>query len=176
MVPLSRIHTIVIVALFAALIAAGALFALPIGTVPFSLQPVFIMLAGLCLGPRAGAVTVLLYLVAGAIGLPVFAGGKAGLGVLFGPTGGFLWGFVLTAAIAGLGGRFNTSIVRAVLALVAANVVMYAAGVIGLMLALDLTFAKAFAAGVAPFVLGEVVKTALAFFAWRFMQKRGLIR
>ncbi len=175
MTSLSRIHSIVMVALFAALIAAGALFSLPLGSVPFSLQPIFILLAGLCLGPRAGAAAVALYVVAGLTGLPVFVGGKSGLGVLLGPTGGFLLGFIGAGALAGIGGRGNKPVWLVVTGLFLAIVFMYVLGVAGLMFSMNLTLFKAIAVGVVPFLPGEAIKALLAFLVWRFMQRRGLL-
>lgn len=92
-------------ALMAALMAAGALFHLSLGPVPFTLQDMCVALAGLVLGPRHGLYAVGLYILAGCAGLPVFSGGRAGLGHLIGPTGGYLAGFLLLAFCAGLGGR-----------------------------------------------------------------------
>ena len=74
--------------LLAALIAAGAYLALPIGPVPIVLQNLFVFLSGLLLGPRWGVASVGGYLMAGALGLPVVAGGVGGVGRLAGPTGG----------------------------------------------------------------------------------------
>jgi biotin transport system substrate-specific component len=91
-------------ALFTALIAAGAFVAIPLGPVPFTLQLLFVLLAGLVLGPRLGALSVVAYLVLGLVA-PVYAGGTSGLGVLFGPTGGYLLGFVVGALAAGAVGR-----------------------------------------------------------------------
>jgi len=92
-------HDITLVALFAALTAAGAWVALPIaGPVPFTLQVFFVLLTGLTLGPRLGSLSVLIYLLSGLIA-PVYAGGSSGIGTLFGPAGGYLWGFVGGAAL-----------------------------------------------------------------------------
>ena len=180
MMPLSRIHTTVMIALFAALIAAGALFSLPIGSVPFSLQPVFILLAGLCLGPRAGGTAVALYVIAGLIGLPVFVGGKSGLGVLLGPTGGFLLGFIGGGALAGLGGGSRADVEKpvwlAITGLVLAVLCIYLFGVAGLMFSMHLSLFKAIAIGVIPFLPGEVIKAILAFLIWRFMRRKGMLR
>ena len=176
MTSLTRIHAIVMVALFAALIAAGALFSLPLGSVPFSLQPIFILLAGLCLGPRAGAAAVALYVAAGLAGLPVFVGGKSGLGVLLGPTGGFLIGFIGGGALAGLGGHGEKPVWLAITGLVLAIICIYACGVVGLVWSMQLTLFKAIAVGVVPFLPGEVIKAILAFVIWRFMLRRGLLR
>jgi biotin transport system substrate-specific component len=90
-----------IAALFAALTAVGAFVSVPlIGPVPFSLQVLFVLLAGLVLGPRLGALAMLAYIAVGLVA-PVYAGGTGGLGVLLGPAGGYLWGFVPAAAVAG---------------------------------------------------------------------------
>lgn len=86
----TSVKDIVLTADFAALIAAGSVFVLPVGPVPVTFQTLVIALAGLYLGPGPGMSAVALYILAGGIGVPVFAGGKAGLGVLFGPTGGIL--------------------------------------------------------------------------------------
>jgi biotin transport system substrate-specific component len=103
---LSRLSTreLTYVALFSALIAAGAFITIPLGPVPFTLQPLFVLLAGLVLGPRLGALSVVAYLVLGLVA-PVYHGGTSGLGVLFGPTGGYLLGFVFGAMVAGAIGR-----------------------------------------------------------------------
>lgn len=92
------------IAVFAALLAALSLApAVPIGIVPapITLQLVGVALAGLCLGWWRGALAVGLYVLVGLAGLPVFAGGKAGIGVLAGPTGGYLIAFILAAALTG---------------------------------------------------------------------------
>ena len=88
------------IVIFAALIAALTLLgAIQVGALPITLQTLGVLLAGASLGPKKGPLAVLLYLALGAIGLPVFAGGSAGVGVVFGPTGGFLFGFVLAGKI-----------------------------------------------------------------------------
>lgn len=84
-------------ALMATLTAVGAYIAIPIGPVPIVLQNLFIMLAGLLLGGRWALISVGVYLLAGVVGLPVFAGGTGGIGKLVGPTGGYLLGFAAAA-------------------------------------------------------------------------------
>lgn len=80
--------------LFSALMAAGAYIAVPVGPVPIVLQNMVVLMAGLLLGVRWGMAALLLYLFMGACGLPVFAGGTGGIGRLFGPTGGYLLGYI----------------------------------------------------------------------------------
>lgn len=87
---------------FACLTALGAMVQIPIGPVPITLQVLFVVLSGLVLGSRLGALSQLEYLAIGFAGAPVFAGGKSGLIALLGPTGGYLVGFVAAAFVAGL--------------------------------------------------------------------------
>ena len=80
----------VFTALFAALICAGALITIPLGPVPIVLQNAFAIMAGLLLGPLQGAGAVGIFLILGALGLPVFSGGRGGIAVLTGPTAGVI--------------------------------------------------------------------------------------
>ena len=89
----------------AAVIAVFSLISIPIGTVPLTLQTLAVLVAGGLLGPLWGPVSVAVYLLVGLMGVPVFAGGEAGLHVLLGPKGGYLVGFVVAAFIMGLAGR-----------------------------------------------------------------------
>jgi biotin transport system substrate-specific component len=81
--------------------AMGAYVNVPVGPVPFTLQTLCVMVTGLLLGWRLGALSVLGYIVVGLVA-PVYHGGTSGVGTLFGPTGGYLWGFVLAALVVGL--------------------------------------------------------------------------
>lgn len=84
-----------------ALLAVSAQVMLPLGPVPFTLQTLVLAMVPAVLDPATSVFTVLAYVVLGAVGLPVFAGFNGGIGALAGPTGGFLWGFVLGCALAG---------------------------------------------------------------------------
>ncbi len=88
-------------ALMAALTAVGAYIIIPVGPVPITLQTFFVLLSGRLLGKKFGALSQTAYLILGAFGLPIFSGGQGGLGVLAGPTGGFLISFIIAAWIAG---------------------------------------------------------------------------
>ena len=150
-------------ALMAALMAAGAYIAIPVGPVPIVLQNLFIMLAGLLLGPRWGTASVGLYLLAGAFGLPVFAGGSGGLAKFAGPTGGYLVGFLPAVYLIGRISRHNRR--RAfwdVLAMVLGTAVIYALGATWLKVWTQLSFEKTLATGVLPFLIGDALKIAAA--------------
>ncbi len=119
-------------ALFGAGTAAGAYVVIPVAPVPITLQTLFLYVAAGLLGGRVAALSQVVYVLLGVIGLPVFAGGKAGLGILFGPTGGYLLGFILGAYAAGklMPSNGVPGAVRTVLALAAGTVVIYVPGVL----------------------------------------------
>lgn len=95
------------IAVFAALVAALALTPpVPFGPIPLTLQTLGVALTGLCLGPWRGFAAMALYVAVGAAGLPVFSGGAAGLGILIGPTGGYLLSFPLAALVGGFVARW----------------------------------------------------------------------
>lgn len=154
-------------AFFSALIAGGAFVTVPVGPVPFTLQVLFVLLAGMVLGPKLGALSVTAYLILGLVA-PVYAGGTSGVGVLLGPTGGYLWGFVAAAALAGfISGRGRPGLPRLVAAGLTGLVPIYALGTVWLAATLHLGAAPALAAGVAPFVWGDALKAVAAALAAR---------
>jgi len=164
--------------MMAALIVVGAMVQIPVGPVPVTLQTMFVLLAGLVLGPVHGAAAMLLYILAGAIGLPVFAGGKAGVAHLFGPTGGYLIGYVGTAFLAGFGSARpdeQPSFIRSLLWSLAGIAYVFIVGVIRLKYVLDVPFEKAIAIGFAPFIVGDLIKMVAAVFAFRFLYYRRLL-
>lgn len=151
----------------AASIALGAQLSLPLpfSPVPVSLQTLFVALAALLLPWRTVDDGVLLYLALGALGLPVFASGKAGLGVLLGPTGGFLVGFVLAAPVTAFVVSHFQARLRWALDLVGAlglHLLVLAIGVGWLATATERTLSDAISVGGLPFLLGAVVKSLAA--------------
>lgn len=173
--PLGRMHRLVWTALLAACIAVGAWIQLPIGAVPITLQPLFAFLAGYLLGPARGAAAVALYVAAGVLGLPVFAGGAAGLGVVLGPTGGYLLGFVAAAALTGLVPRRGPiGWLPGLAAGAAALAAAYLLGASWLALVLHLGARQALLAGVLPFLPFDAVKVALALVVARHLRAQGL--
>lgn len=95
------IHSIVLCALFAALITVGTFIRIPVPPVPFTLQTLFVILAGLVLGAKLGTVSVLVYIALGLAGFPIFSSGAGGIGYVLMPTFGYMIGFVAGAAAAG---------------------------------------------------------------------------
>lgn len=156
------------VALFAAMTAAlGVLPAVPLAflPVPITAQTLGPMLAGAVVGARRGAWSQLVFLVLVAAGLPLLAGGRGGIGVFLGPSGGFLLGFPVGAAVVGLvAGRFEDryTLGRAVAATLTGGVLaVYAIGIPFLALVGGLSLAQA-AVGSMAFVPGDVVKAVAA--------------
>jgi biotin transport system substrate-specific component len=155
-------------ALMAAVTAVAAQIAIPIFPVPFTLQVLAVVLSGLLLGPRYGALAQAIYLLVGAIGLPVFAEFRGGLGVLLGPTGGYLLSYPVAAAFAGLAASAARSASRR-LALTVSFIwgcvglaVIYAVGAVWLSVVTYLPLAVAVAQGVLIFVPFDLIKVALA--------------
>ena len=108
------IRQMVFNAVFAALLCVLSPLAIPIGPVPISLGLFAVLLTGVSLRPRDSAQVILLYLVLGAFGLPVFSRGAGGAQVLIGPTGGYLWSYLLVAPAVGLLHRFSPRPLRTV--------------------------------------------------------------
>jgi biotin transport system substrate-specific component len=159
---------ITVVALFAALIAVGTFIAIPVGPVPIVLQNMFALLSGLVLGPLLGGSAVALYLVAGALGAPVFAGAAGGFVQFLSPSGGYLYGYLLAAIAAGLmAGKpragNKTPLWRIIIAVIAGLLVIYIPGVIQLKIVLGCPwFPEAFLFGFTPFLIGDAVKGVIA--------------
>lgn len=178
-VNLPSIHRLVWTGLLAALTAVGAAIAIPLGPlspVPVTLQTMFVLLSGLILGSRGGAIVILLYFAAGALGLPIFAGGKAGLAAFLGPTGGFLIGFLPCAMLAGLGAGAPTKPAKLILLYCAVGTsITLAMGTVHLMLVMDISLAKALAVGVTPFLPGAALKCLAATTIYRFLASRRLL-
>ncbi|RDI71650.1 biotin transporter BioY [Halopelagius longus] len=138
--------------------------------VPITLQTLWVFLAGVVLGPLWAGVSFVLYAVGGAIGLPVFAGGSSGLGVILGPTGGFIVSYPVAASVVGLvaHGTGNLSapgdipLPRVVAAMVAGSAVIYAIGTVGFSVVQGIGLLAAVSAVVVPFLPVAAVKIAVA--------------
>ena len=148
-----------------ALLVLSAKIKVPFWPVPMTMQTFAVLVIGMAYGWRLGTATVALYLIEGAVGLPVFTGTpERGIGVLYmvGPTGGFLVGFVAGAAISGWLAEqgWDRSIIRMLGAMLAGETVLFAFGLGWLLHLVGVT--KAIEFGLAPFVWAEIFKIALA--------------
>lgn len=153
---------------FIALIAAGSWVSIPFFPVPLTLQTFFVLLAGAVMKRRA-VVPVGLYVLLGALGLPLFHNGTAGIGVLFGPTGGFILGFVAAALAAGIAYEHQSDRIR-IAGLAAASLLIYLFGVSWLALSTGMGIAAAIVIGMVPFLPGDAVKAAAVFYVARRLQ------
>lgn len=164
-----RVQAAIGVVAFAVATALGAQVAvwLPWTAVPVTLQPLFVILAGAMLGPRLGALSMGAYVVAGAMGAPVFASGGAGLPWLLGPTGGYLLAAPVAAFVAGVAAGRDGGDLRLLAGLTLGVATMYLGGVAQLAGVSGQGLESAMAAGVVPFLVGDVTKVGLAFFVVR---------
>jgi biotin transport system substrate-specific component len=143
-------------AAFTGLIAVGAWVSLPFFPVPLTLQTLFVLLAGAVMH-RYAVIPASLYLLLGALNLPVFHNGTAGLGILLGPTGGYMLGFIPAALIVGLAYEQKRKSIR-ISGLIAGSASIYALGTIWLTLSAGLPFYEALVIGVLPFIPGDILK------------------
>lgn len=166
--PYARVTTALAVVGVAMLTSLSAQWAIPLpGTpVPITGQTFAVLLGGAVLGSRAGAAAQALYLLLGGLRVPMFAfaGGASGWKTLAAPSAGYLVGFVVGAALIGRLAemRADRSFSTMLTAFLAGSSVIYLFGVVGLMVMADMSMGEAFAAGVYPFVVGDLVKAAAA--------------
>lgn len=168
------------IALFAAIICIGCFLRIPLGPVPIVLQNALCILTSAILGSFLGGIPTALFLLAGLIGLPVYAGGTSGIAVWAGPTGGFLLGYLLGAVVTGfIAGRPFVSdkkfswknLIRITIAIFAGMVILYVPGIIhfarwaekaGRIPADKTAFAYTMAACVIPYIPGDLLKIVVA--------------
>jgi biotin transport system substrate-specific component len=145
----------------------------PFSPVPISLTHLGIYTALYALGWKKGTISYLIYLLAGLCGLPVFSAFTGGPGKLFGPTGGYFIGFLFMAVICGLFiDRFPTKPLLCLPGFLLGNIVCYIFGTLWLSFQADISFSAALAAGVLPFIPGDLVKVLLALIVGPVLRKR----
>ncbi len=153
---------IVYIGLFAALIAVCAWISIPM-TVSFTLQTCAVCLTAGLLGWKRGTLTVLVYILLGMVGLPVFTGFKSGIAAVTGPTGGYIVGFIFTALIVGLAAdRLGKRLWANILFMAIGILVCYLFGTVWFMIAYKVTFVSALTTCVIPFLIPDAVKIAVA--------------
>ncbi len=177
--PIEKLRWMVLASLMAALTAVGAYIHVPIGPVPIVLSTLFVLLSGLLLGSRWGLTSMGLYLLVGAIGIPVFAGGKGGFAHFFGPTGGYLLGYVLAAGLTGfISERSRGLLILDILAILVGSIAIYGLGVPWLKMVTRMSWTKTLMVGMVPFLLGDAIKASVAIILARSVRpilKRQLI-
>ncbi len=156
-------------AIIPAMMAATAGISIPMGLFPpITMQTFFVMLAGLFLGARLGGLCMFVYVMLGAIGLPVFAGYQGGIGVILGPTGGFIISFIFSAFI--IGKMKNVKIINRVnidifLKLMIGNLIIYMFGCSYMAISLNMTLLSSIAI-MLPYLFGDLIKIMLVIYSY----------
>lgn len=161
-----QLRSMIYASMLGALTAIGAYIIIPFPIVPITLQTLFVYIAGGLLGGYLGALSQIIYLLIGIIGLPVFSGGKAGFGILIGPTGGYLIGFVIAAFIIGklIKMKEPSGFLWVIFSMIIGTLIIYLFGVIQLSLIAKLDIMKSLSVGVLPFLIGDTLKIIVAAF------------
>jgi len=156
----------VLVAMFSGLTAVLSQIAvpLPFSPVPVTLQTFAVVLTGVILGSRRGALSMIVYALMGVVGLPVFAMGEAGLPVLIGPKGGYIFGFILAAYAIGriTERKQNLTYFKTTAAMFFGLLIIYVVGIIQLKIVLGLGLVKAVGIGAVPYLPMDTVKILIA--------------
>lgn len=157
------VREMALIAVMAAVTCVLGPLSIPIGPVPISFTNLAVYLAIYVLGCRRGTISYLVYLLIGLVGVPVFSGFTGGVAKLFGPTGGYLIGFLFMALVCGWAiDRFDCAIVPSVVGMALGTVVCYVFGTAWLAYQAHLTFYAALALGVLPFLIGDAAKIVVA--------------
>lgn len=169
----SKVKKLTLMAMLMAVLVVCSQVAIPLGSTVLTAQTLAVMLIALLLPPKSAAGVVLAWVLAGGIGLPFFANFKSGFGVLLGPTGGYIYGFVLAVLIISAVAGPKFVMWRAVLGCTLGLVFVYLFGAVQLMWLMKLqSYAAAFVLGAVPYIFFEPVKIAAAVAAARLISRR----
>ena len=159
---------------FTVLTSLGAFVRIPIpySPVPITLQTFFVILAGLVLGGGLGSVSQIFYIILGVSGLSIFTNAGFGFSYLLGPTGGYLFGFVLVAFLLGAISKKIESNPLLLLTIVLASMAILICGATWLQLLFRINFTRAFFLGVLPFIPGDIVKSLFAYLVYKKLKPR----
>lgn len=161
--PKNKVYTLVMCSILAALTAILAQIQIPLALVPINLALFAVFMSGILLGPKYGSLSMLLYVLIGAVGIPVFAGLKGGLGVLFGKTGGYIIGYIVTAFLVGfLSKRLGYTFFKLLIAMTIGTLACYFIGTLWFMFVTKINLWMSLMYCVFPFILGDILKMILA--------------
>lgn len=150
------------IAVMAALLCAASPWSVPIGPIPISIATFIVYLSGIVLGAFDGTISVAVYLLIGAVGVPVFSGFQGGVQKLIGVTGGYLIGYLICAFVVGLITDKAKRKLLTVPAMILGTVLLYAFGTLWFMFQTQRTLAESLMLCVVPFLLGDAAKIAVA--------------
>lgn len=169
----SKVYHLTSTALMAAVICVLGPLSIPIGVVPISFSSLAIFFALYAIGMKYGTISYAVYLLIGLCGVPVFSGFSGGPAKLFGPTGGYLIGFIFMAVISGwFIDRYLEKRMMCLLGMILGTLVLYLFGTVWLAYQAELSFMAALAAGVIPFIVGDLAKIGIALFVGPQIRKR----
>lgn len=158
------IINIVIVGMFSAIIAVLSLIAIPTPFgIPITLQTFAISLCGYILGWKLGLLSTVVYILIGAVGLPIFAGFSGGLGILLGMTGGFIWGFLFLVVLCGLEVNSHNKLINIILGLMGL-IICHILGIIQFSLVTSTTLIKSFFLVSSSFLIKDIISVIGAYF------------
>ena len=159
----TNVREMALIAVMAAVTCVLGPLSVPIGVVPISFTNLAVYLAIYVLGCKRGTISYIVYLLIGLVGVPVFSRFTGGGGKLFGPTGGYLIGFIFMALICGwFIDKFDCKLVPSFVGMVLGTIVCYVFGTVWLAYQAGMSFYAALAAGVLPFIIGDLVKMVIA--------------
>ncbi len=159
----TRLLKIVYTAMFVAIIIVCAQIQIPFGQVPFTLQTLGVFIAAAMLGWKLSTIAVFVYALAGFIGLPVFAGFTGGVGIVFGPTGGYIVGFLFTAVIIGIiTEKFGKKIRTLAISMIVGMAACYLFGTVWFVFVMKTDILSAILMCVVPYLVADGLKIALA--------------
>lgn len=159
---------LIITSLFTSLTVVGGFISIPIGTVPITLQTIFVVLSGIILGAKLGALSQIIYVILGLVGLPIFSGGTGGLISIVSPTFGFLISFIAAAYVIGKLTEKNKSFSTIIYSVILGSFVIYLIGVpyfyfiFTNYLGKTINFYTALKYACIPFIPGDIIKAVIA--------------
>ncbi len=158
-----KIKNLILSSLFTCLIIISSYITIPLPftPIPLTLQVLFVLLSSIFLGPFFGFLSVITYIIIGALGFPVFSGGNSGIGYLFGKTGGFLFGFIISSIVTGYIYRLNKKLLP--IAIISGIIIIHLCGVLYLSKILSIDVYKAFVIGSLPFIPVDLIKGVLTY-------------
>lgn len=158
----------IIAALFTALTAVGGILSIPLGPVPITLQTFFVILSGIILGSKLGALSQITYVVLGLIGLPIFSGAYGGLGAIVRPSFGFLIGYIIAAYVIGKLTEKDKSLSKIIYSVILGSFIIYIIGVpyfyfiFTTYIGKSINFYEALKYACIPFIPGDIIKAVIA--------------
>lgn len=167
-----KTYNLTLTALFATITAVCSWITIPLPftPVPINMATFAVIISGLVLGPKYGTISQLLYIFLGVVGLPVFSGFTSGIGIILGPTGGYLISYILIALIVGASKNFNI-----IIGLILGTMTCYFFGSIWFMVLTGSNFTTTIALCVIPFILGDTLKLLLAYYVFKRIPGRYII-